>query len=238
MFLDRSDSLRLSIYGQHEPTETDLFYKIIKPGDTVLDIGANIGYYTLIAAKLVGKKGKVYALEPDPENFSVLLKNIEVNGYKNIRLLRMAVSNNTSKIKLFLNESNQAAHSVYRQEESKRKPIIVKTISLDDLLKFDTSKRYIIKMDVEGSEMKALQGMRNLLTRKSHITLIIEFWPWGLDKLGSSAAQYVELLLNYGFTLYNIDEDSQQIDRVTKDDLLKRYAVKYRRHTNLLCSKN
>lgn len=82
MFLDCKDSLNLSINnGIYEEFETNIVKEEIKKGDIVLEIGANIGYYTLIFAKLVGEKGKVFAFEPDPTNFALLKKNIEINGY-------------------------------------------------------------------------------------------------------------------------------------------------------------
>lgn len=91
MFLDSKDSLRLSIHGIYEPLETELAKKEVKKGNVVLDIGANIGYYTLIFAKLVGEDGKVFAFEPDPTNFALLKKNVEMNGYKNVMFVQKAV---------------------------------------------------------------------------------------------------------------------------------------------------
>jgi hypothetical protein len=106
MFLDSRDSLGLSIFSIHEPLETGLVKEKIKKGDVVLDIGANIGYYTLIFAKLVGEEGKVFAFEPEPTNFSLLEKNVEINGYKNVVLIQKAVSNETGKIRLYLSKGS------------------------------------------------------------------------------------------------------------------------------------
>ena len=83
MFMDAKAS-GLVLTGYWEKYETELFKKVVKEGMTVVDIGAHIGYYTLIAANLAGKKGKVYAFEPEAENYSLLVKNIKVNGYQNI----------------------------------------------------------------------------------------------------------------------------------------------------------
>ena len=114
MFLDSKDSLGLSINKIYEPFETDFVQKEIKRGDVVLDIGANIGYYTLILAKCVGKEGKVFAFEPEPNNFSLLKKNIQINGYKNVVLVQKAVSNKNEKLMMYLNKDNIGCHTIYK----------------------------------------------------------------------------------------------------------------------------
>ncbi len=86
MFLDKNDSLLLSINKIYEENETNFFKNSINKGDIVIDIGANIGYYTLLFARLVGNTGKVYAFEPDPRNCLLLEKNIQINNHKNIIL--------------------------------------------------------------------------------------------------------------------------------------------------------
>src|SRR3989344_9219581 len=88
VYVDPVDSLRLTTRGYYEPYLTRVFDQHIKKGDTVLDIGANIGYHTLHFARLVGETGKVYAFEPHPSNFALLKKNIEANGYKNVVLVQ------------------------------------------------------------------------------------------------------------------------------------------------------
>ncbi len=84
MFLDPGDSLNLSINGVYGELDTQIIREQIKEGDIVIDVGANIGYYTLIFAQLVGKTGKVFAFEPEPKNFEILKKNIEINNYGNV----------------------------------------------------------------------------------------------------------------------------------------------------------
>src|SRR4030042_1016047 len=76
----------------HEETTTDLFTKVVKKGDVVVDLGANIGYFTILAAKLVGSQGKIFALEPAPKNFEYLNKNIQLNKYLNVTAEQKAVS--------------------------------------------------------------------------------------------------------------------------------------------------
>ena len=87
LFLDSEDFSFLSITSEYEGNETELVKREIKEGDLVIDVGANIGYYTLIFAKLVGEKGKVYAFEPEPRSFKLLKKNVEENKYQNIMMV-------------------------------------------------------------------------------------------------------------------------------------------------------
>ena len=135
LFLDKEDSLMLSIKNnKHELTEIEFLKQIIKNGDTVLDLGANIGVYTLIFAKLVGKSGHVFAFEPDPTNFEILSKNVVENKHENVTLVQKAVSEKNDKIKLFVSKRNHASHRIFDSEE-KRNSIEVDVISLDTYFK-------------------------------------------------------------------------------------------------------
>ena len=91
MYLDDVDSLCLSINGIHEKIITNLIKKEIHSGDVVLDIGAHIGYYTLQFANLVGSTGKVYAFEPEPKNFELLKKNVQINKHDNVVLIQKKI---------------------------------------------------------------------------------------------------------------------------------------------------
>ena len=91
--------MRLSTRGYYEPFITAFVKDMIKEGDIVIDIGAHIGYYTLLFSKLVGKTGKVFAFEAHPDNFTLLKQNVETNGYTNVVVENKAVSNYNGKIK-------------------------------------------------------------------------------------------------------------------------------------------
>ena len=150
MFLDQYDSLQLSIHGIHEPHETEVVKNEIKKGQVVLDIGANIGYYTLIFANLVGNEGIVYAFEPNPTNFSLLKKNVEINGYHNVTIIPNAVSDKNGKTTLFLGKDNMVTHRIFDAQIDPRKTIDVDVISLDEYFKNYNRRIDFIKMDVEG----------------------------------------------------------------------------------------
>jgi FkbM family methyltransferase len=235
MFLDEKDSLRLSILGVYEPYETELVKKKIKKGDFVLDIGANIGYYTLIFAKLVGKKGKVFAFEPDPNNFALLTKNVEINGYKNVTLIQKAVSNKTEKAWLYLCKDDKLDHRIYNSHDG-REFIEIETIRLDEYFK-DNETIDFIKMDIQGAEGRAVKGMSNFLNKNKNIKILTEFWPIGLERCGTDPKEYLELLLTFGFKLNYINELRNTIKPTNVTELLKKFTTTKKNHTNLLCIK-
>lgn len=234
MFLDSKDTLRLSINEIYEPLETELVKKEVKKGNVVLDIGANIGYYTLIFAKLVGKDGKVFAFEPDPTNFALLKKNVEINGYKNVILVQKAVSNKTGKLKLYLSEDNLGDHRIYNSHDD-RKSVKIEAIRLDDYFKDYDGKIDFIKMDIQGAEGGAIQGMLNLLKKNKLVKIISEFWPWGLKRFGIGPDEYLKLLIELGFKLYEVNEQEKKIKSVNIPKLLEVYTPEKDNFTNLLC---
>lgn len=232
MFLDSADSLALSIYGVWEPLETDLVKKEIKEGDTVLDIGANIGYYTLIFAKLVGENGRVFAFEPDPENFAILKKNIEINGYQNITLVQKAVSNESKMIKLYLS-GRKGDHRIYDPNNGKHRPAIeVEAVRLDDFFGDGHGPIQFIKMDIQGAEGRAFLGMTDLLDKNKSIKIVTEFVPKMLKMCGTEPADCLDFLLTQNFKFYSLNEERKKITLTNLDDLLMPNT-----NTNLFCVK-
>jgi FkbM family methyltransferase len=232
MFLDSRDSLGLSIFGVHEPLTTEIVKKEVRKGNTVIDIGANIGYYTLIFASLVGENGKVIAFEPDPTNFTILKKNVEINGYQNVTLIQKAVSNETNKVKLYLH--NSVENSIV--EINNGHPYIeIDTVRLDDYLDNNNLDINLIKIDIEGAEGKALQGMTHLLEKNRAVKIITEFRPIALEQSGICSEEFLKLLMELGFKLYEINEQEKEIIPVNTSKLLERYTPEKEDSTNLLC---
>src|SRR5437867_4507919 len=160
------------LLGNYEPGATDVFNAVLRPGMTVVDIGANRGYFSLLSAKLVGPYGRVYAFEPEPHNYGLLLRNINLNKLSNILPLQLAVSNADGTGLLFLDPANPGGHTMYA-DPSLRPGHSVKTTTLDCFL----SERgwpsvNLIKIDIEGGEPAALEGMRETLRRNASITMI------------------------------------------------------------------
>ena len=232
MFLDSLDSLHLSIYGTYETFLTSIITQEVKKGDTVVDIGANIGYHTLNFARLVGETGKVYAFEPDHDNFSILKKNVELNGYKNVVLVNKAITNKTGRTKLYLSQKNMGAHTLL-QAKGNKKFIEVETIRFDDY--FKDTKIDFIKVDVEGSEGLAIQSMRSFFEKTKNLKIITEFWPKGFSMIGMKPEEFIDIFAKDGFKVYNVNEVENKMESIQVPEFVNSLISSYEdEHTNLL----
>ncbi len=117
----------------YEPVQTKLFLDVLKPGMTVFDIGANIGYYSVLASKSVGPQGKVYAFEPDPANLKLLEKNLALNNCHNVKLLPYAAGEKNSTATLYLDEANPGESNLGTKSSGKQ--IKVRQTTLDSFAK-------------------------------------------------------------------------------------------------------
>ncbi|HEY3135904.1 MAG TPA: FkbM family methyltransferase [Blastocatellia bacterium] len=234
MFLNSEDILSdLILSNSFEPLETEVITSMIKSGNVVLDIGANIGYYTLIFARLVGREGKVFAFEPDPANFRLLEMNVKANGFDNVVLVQKAVSDMTGKCSLYLCESNKGMHRIYRSRYCKRS-IEIESIRLDDLFVHSCDRIDFVKIDAEGSEWAVFQGMPLLLKRCEHLTMMTEFAPYAIKEFGLEPLEYLSLLEDLGFQLYQLDYDGMRI-KLADIAALLRMNMDREDITNLLC---
>lgn len=201
----------------HEEGTTALFKKVVKPGDIVLDLGANIGYFTILAAKLAGPTGKVFSFEPEPTNFWYLTKNIKLNHCINVFAFQKAVSDRVGQTQLFVCSYDSGHHTINQYDgiESYRRgrrsmahAIEIETLTVDEFLRDKIDRVDIIKMDVEGAEALALLGMKDTLGCNHSIKVFLEFFPMLIKKMGSSPEAYAKSLLNdFGFLMYAIGHD-------------------------------
>mgnify|MGYP001560745383 CR=1 FL=1 len=237
VILDKDDSMRLSILGIYEPLMVKHFQERIKPGDTVLDIGAHIGYYTVMAAKRVGGKGHVYAFEPNKDNCVLLSKNIKINGYKNVVLINKAIAQSTKKAKLFLSSVSSGMHSLIDIDNDAEFSTLVYTVSLDDFFGKNPPRVSVIKMDIEGGEYSALEGMTTLLAKSKHLTIFTEFSPFAITSAKKSPLGFLNLLKHYGFKLYSIDELHKLLMPIKIKTFLASAPLDRDWHINLLAVK-
>lgn len=190
--------------GEYEPMETRLVRERLQEGDVFLDVGANIGWYTVLASTRVGAGGKVIAFEPDPANAVMLRRNVEANGLTNVVVEEKALSNEPGKLKLFLDRKNLGRHSVVLKYDDKDY-VEVETLRLDDYWK-DGGDIRLVKIDTEGAEGFILDGMRQTLEKHPRLELILEFAPERLEKAGYDPDEVLDRLYRLGFKVTLIDE--------------------------------
>lgn len=212
------------LFSGWEELTTRMFKKIVKEGDVVVDLGANIGYFTLLAARLVGKKGKVYAFEPEPINYSLLLKNISLNGYDNVVAMQKAVSNTTGKIAFYLSSMDTGAHTMYQSHET-REFIEVESVTLDEFFKDKIHPIDVIKMDIEGAEIAALSGMERTIRENKNLKMFVEFYFPAIREARNSPEEFARKLLeDYHFSVLAIGEytkDKKYLRINNVDELMK-----------------
>lgn len=199
MYLDLNDkgiSKDLAMDGIREPESTEEIKRIVKPGSTVVEVGANIGYYALMESLLAGKTGRIYALEPSPSNFNTLKKNIKLNSIANITLFQLAIGDKKGIVKMNISPHSNLNSLVAQKNRRILKTINVNVTTLDIFLK---NKKYpdFIRMDVEGYEYNIIKGMKNTLKSKKPLKLFIELHPHVMKK---EQTEYVlKTLRKYGF---------------------------------------
>lgn len=218
--IDRILALYLWKAGILEGFEAKLMRDAVKKGMTVVDVGANIGYYTLIFADRVGKKGKVLSFEPDSENFSLLKKSIGINGFQNVEAFKQAVTNKNGSIFLYVCEEHRGDHRIYNPGDG-RKGVKVEATTLDRALS-SSKKVDIVKIDTDGAEQLVLEGMKEVVKRNKKIIIVCEFAPATLLKGGFSPKKFLETIEEYGLKLGYIDEKKERVEITTKENLLKK----------------
>ncbi|RLI75708.1 hypothetical protein DRO97_02640 [Archaeoglobales archaeon] len=182
--------------SNYESGVTKLFTKLIKPGMTVVDVGAAIGYYTLIAAKLVGNSGRVYAFEPIKSVYEVLCSNVKLNNFTNVKAYNVAVSNRDGNVEVTVENTLKSVPST----------------KLDSIL----SDCDLVKIDVEGMELMVLEGMTNTI-RKNKPIIICEVHPRLMRDYGYSSTDINKFLRKVGYSSFLIEDDGLVESEVRRD---------------------
>jgi FkbM family methyltransferase len=177
-----------------------------------VDIGANIGCYSLLLAQYVGDKGYVWVFEPDPGNFAMLKRNLKENNCTNIKAVNSAVGARSERRDLYLSRSHNGDHRLYPQD-GRRSTLPVDVVALDEFFSV-TDRIDLIKMDIQGAEGLALAGMNRILRDNSQLTILMEFWPTGLTQAGFVPGQLLTDLQAMGFALELIDERKGRLVKI------------------------
>jgi FkbM family methyltransferase len=189
-----------------EPEVTQWVTSSLKPGDVFVDVGAHVGYYTLLAGKLVGESGKVVAVEPNPATFARLERDIALNQFKNIVAQKVACTDQETTLKFFQAPiDNTGTSSINKTNAHEGNEISVPGVPLDKIIQDLGIKRVdLVKIDVEGAEMMVLGGMTNIIATY-HPKVSIELKDDLLKNMGSSLEAAKALFLKNGYTLQSFD---------------------------------
>ena len=219
-------------FGVYEKAETLFFQSACRDGMTFLDVGANLGYYTALAARAVGPNGRVLAVEPDPDSFGYLEQTIAANAVGNVEAFPVAASDAPAMLPLYISTDNRGDNRLYASDEG-RPQVEVKARPLDALLrekKIETVD--LIKIDVQGYEPKVIAGLRETIIASPNLTLLTEFWPQGMTEAGGDANEFLKTLRELGLTLHELKPDGSLAELTNDTDLIARHRG--RRYTNLI----
>jgi FkbM family methyltransferase len=230
--------------GLYEPQETAVVRAVLKPGMTFVDVGANWGYFTLLAAHLVGAEGRVLSLEPDPRLFQTLSSNLAMNRLDQVRALQLAAADAPGLLSLAGFDESQGNFGLSRIVEKGdihlfadgdghadvAKPVPgtgrgtgtgtamngcrifpVAARPLDDVLaEAGIDGIDLLKMDIEGAEGMALQGMQETLSRRRVRRLLLELHPSQLQEHGQSTAEIIGRFREWGYAGWRIDHSPKR----------------------------
>ena len=211
---------RLSIL---EGFESQYVLKKIKHGWTVLDIGANIGFYTLQFSRKVGSEGRVFAVEPSENNLNLLKINIKKNQINNVEVVPKAISSKSEIAKLYISEGHAGDHRIYNANNN-RKAVSVETITIDDLAAKE--KRVdLIKMDIQGAEHFALNGMKKTLIKYPNLIIVTEFSPKMLTESGGNPEKFMDFFIEKDFSVKYFDEKRNKLLETTKEELINNICI-------------
>jgi FkbM family methyltransferase len=217
---DKFVSQTIRSTGLWEPFETSLIVAILGPGDVFVDVGANIGYFCVIAASLVGTSGRVIAFEPDPKNCTLLDASIELNGFEGRTVtVEAGLSNTDSDGQLYLSTENFGDHQIYAGE-SGRASLPIALHHGANFLRTRIERLDLLKVDTQGSEYAVIEGLMPLLQELSRPPqIIIELTPFSLREAGASGAALITLLNTLAQPFWIIDHIEHALVRSAASEL-------------------
>ncbi len=209
--------------GVWEPFETRVAREILRHVDSFVDVGANIGWYSVIAGLALAGRGQVISFEPDAANVALLARNVAANGLGHVRVNHAALADAPGERALFRSPDNLGDHRLYGGGSEGRAAVQVAVTTFDEAVAPYIDGPCLVKMDTQGSEAMIITGMRGYLeTHAPNMALLVEFWPFGLANAGSSAAALLALLEPLGFQAWLVDEVARALVPTSLAELTSR----------------
>jgi FkbM family methyltransferase len=229
-----AESLQLYIHGEHdrfvsqqiretgiwEPYETSLVVAMLARGSVFLDVGANLGYFSILAASIVGESGRVFAFEPDPSNLALFAASCDINGFNSrIHTYAGGLSNRADSARLYLSEDNMGDHQIYAGA-IERDSVAIELVNGSDYLHGRLDSLDLVKIDTQGSEYAAVMGLMRLLQNLLRPPrIIIELTPFSLREAGASGRELIELLATLNLPFWIIDHLEHRLVASSASDL-------------------
>lgn len=217
------------IYDGFEKDELHFVSEVLKKGDIFIDIGSNVGLFSLIASRCVGSDGKIIAIEPTPTTYERLLENIAINGITNIESRNIGLSNELGELNFYISDSGYDAWNSFvpSADNKLQKQISVNVSNLDhELQHVDKAKIKLVKIDVEGWEKYVLKGGASFFKNYSPIVMV-EFTEENTYNAGYCARDIYDIMVLYGYDWY-----------IFKEGKLRKEVKKvYYPHNNLIAIK-
>ena len=202
MELDLSDFLQRTLWleRKYEPELQSILMEYLAPGGVFVDIGANVGFFTLLASRLVGNTGHVYAFEPAPRTFAALNRNIQLNQIQNVTPMQLGLSDAQGEAAFYPDPGGNSGAGSLRPHPNNTAAITVDLDSYDRLAaEMKLPVPSLIKIDVEGAEHKVVQGMSALLSQQHRPPILMEISEFSLEKQGSSRTSLLSLMRKFGY---------------------------------------
>jgi FkbM family methyltransferase len=211
---DLSLSPHILMDGMWESWIAKVFIDLLRPGMKVIDVGSNIGFYSLLAADKIGESGHLTCFEANPEISSLVFHNLHLNGFHNrSEVVTKAVYSHSTTLEFKVFESYLGSSSIWADDahanayRDQLRTINVETISLDEYFP-ENAQIDLIKMDVEGAEPYVLKGARRIISSNPQVLIIMEFAPSVLKVSYGSIEKFYDEISSYGLTIYKINNDS------------------------------
>ncbi len=198
----------LWVTGEYEPKLKKFIKDYLKEGDVFLDIGANIGYFSIVASRIVKKEGSVISIEANPSMVDRLITNLELNKANNVQVINKAASNEKGVLEFYIPNINNSGMASLRAQDNSTK-INVETIVLDDTLR-EIKNLDFVKIDIEGAKLIALRGMKSLIIRFNPI-IVLELTDEFLKSFNSSSSDLINFLKSLNYCLFSL-ETGEPID--------------------------
>lgn len=225
IFLDTRDSSLAPIiiqYGCWEKWVTDVFLSLVKQGMTVLDIGANCGYYSLLAAQAVGSSGQVHCVEPNPFLHNNLTRSFLINGYNQVKLHKVAFSDKEGEVFLYSAGDFSGGATIYEIPSSYTAYGAIKKVKVPAVnfaKYFPNIKAHVIKIDIQGAEPHLVDGLLKIAEKSGTLDILIEYAPVLWIVAGFNPKSVLQRFTNNKFSIEIINQNGT-LKKVSLDQLI------------------